>query len=1233
MRQHRHSLAMAVLVALTGHAAAAPGNDPASLLIEQGNYWQARNNPERASESWDKLLRLSPNQPDALYGLGLVNLQQHKLAEAQQYLARLQTLQPNPRQALQLEQDIALSSDASQATLAKARELAGSDKREDAVALYRPLFAGRPPQGLIAREYYNTLGFVDSGWPEARAGLERLKQERPEDSIVALFLAKHLVRHPATRPEGIRALAKLSSDNDVGGNADETRRFALIWLGPPSREQVPLFEQFLASHPDDAEIRALMNKGIALGSSGSGWQRDANVARGLKAIENGDLATAEQALQTRLKEKPGDTDATGALGVLRQRQNRLDESESLLQQAASKADGSGWKTALEEVRYWKLLAQAKEAERMGRKAQARDLIEQAIRQNPKQTAGAVALAGSQAKDGQLEQAEAGFRQVLSRQPNEPGAMSGLISVLSQAGRPDEALQLIDSLSPAEQAKLGPDVHLRSLRATQVARLADARGDSAAATKAFKDALADDPDNPWTHFALARLQLKQGRAQAAREQIDALLKRQPNLPDALYTRALLSAELGEWRDAETSLAKIPAAQRSSDMNEMAQDARLHVQTEQAIDTARRGQRGEALALLERCKGLTGNKPERVAILASAYVDAGRPDDAIEMMRKPLEQAPAVTPELQLLYAGVLLKADHDTEAGEILRDLQNASLTAKTRRQYDDQVVLYQIKQADRLREKGDLAAAYDELAPVLKQRPNDRLATAALARMYAANGEGAKAMALYKPLLQNDPRNPQLHLAVADLAVETRDKGLAQSSAKRAVDLAPGDPSTLTHAARVYRNTGQNEEATQLLRKSVAIEGSQRLSQQRQNPLAAIDENPFANSAQSANGARTDRSPAQQALDDILQARSAYVAQGVEIHSNDSESGLSKMTAVETPFEASMPVGESRVALRVTPVSLNAGSLKQYAETRFGGGTSGGSPGSQHDSGVGLAVAVENPEHGLKADLGVSPVGFLYKTLIGGVSVDRPVEGSSTLRYGVNLSRRPVTDSVTSFAGSKDQRTGEKWGGVTANGGRAQLSYDDQKVGAYGYAAYHVLQGNNVETNTRGELGAGIYWYLQNTTDTSLTIGLSTSALAYEKNQGYYTYGHGGYFSPQTFFAIGVPVSWSQRTERFSYQIKGSLGVQHIAQDAVDYFPGHNDYQARNNSRYASQSSTGIGYSLSAAGEYKLSANFALGARLGLDNARDYQDVSAGLYLRYFFEDQTGPMALPVSPYRSPYSE
>lgn len=1003
------------------------------------------------------------------------------------------------------------------------------------------------------------------------------------------------------------------------------------------------------------------------------------MTKAFKALDDGDLKTAEPLLAARLAQKSNDVDALGGMGVLRQQQERYSEAENYLVQATRLPGGAAWQSALNDVRYWNLISQSRDAQRAGRSAQARDLVAQAERLNPGQPGAAIALAGFQAQDNQFDDAEAGYRKVLARHPGDPDALSGLINVLSQSGQPDEALKLIDSVSPAQRAKFAPSVKINALRATQVGKLAEQRGDLKAAQAAYRQALDADPENPWTRFALARMYLRDGQIRNARALIDGLLKSQPNQPDALYTSTLLSAQLSEWKQAEATLGRIPTAQRTADMNELATDIALHQQTDIAIETARRGQRPEALALLGRSEPLTRNKPERVAVLAAAYVEVGAAQYGLDMMQKVVENNPNPTVDQKLLYANVLLKANKYSEAGEILREVQGQPLTETGRQRYDDLIYLYRVKQADALREKNDLVAAYDMLSPALAQRPNDALGVGALARMYAASGNGKKAMELYAPLIQQNPNNARLQLGLADIALKGNDRGLAQSASDKALALEPGNPEILTSAARIYQGLGKNSEAAELLRKALAIENAMKAKtqvaqasapgtsynpfvglpgQRRQvtdltvagavpppidAPTKSVTSNAFASATSNdlsdpfvppssiASIDSPELSPARRALDTILRDRTGYVVQGLSVRSNNGEKGLSKITDVEAPFEARMPVGDNTVALRVTPVHLSAGSVKAESLSRFGkGGTE--PAGSQSDSGVGLAVAFENPDQGLKADVGVSPLGFLYNTLVGGVSVSRPFEANSNFRYGANISRRPVTDSVTSFAGSEDG-AGNKWGGVTANGGRGELSYDNQKLGVYGYASLHELLGNNVEDNTRLELGSGIYWYLRNNPRDTLTLGISGSAMTFKENQDFYTYGNGGYFSPQRFFSLGVPIRWAQSFDRFSYQVKSSVGLQHIAQDGADYFPGDSTLQAtKNNPKYDSTSKTGVGYSFNAAAEYRLSSRFYLGGEIGLDNAQDYRQYAGNAYLRYLFEDLSGPMPLPVSPYRSPYS-
>ncbi|GGI16518.1 cellulose biosynthesis protein BcsC [Oxalicibacterium faecigallinarum] len=1334
MRPRRSTLAIAILSTLVGVTAYAQNSDLQAQLVEQGQYWQARANAQRATEVWQKVLRLDPNQVNALYGMGAIGVKQNNAKQAQEYLKRLQALSPMPWQARQLEQDIALARPENKALLDEARRLVDAGERDKATEVFQRMFNGLTPQGTVGREYYNNLAFNDASWPEARRGMERLIREMPDDSILVLFYGKQLIRHEDSRAEGARLLQRLTKREDIAGDADESWRLALVWMGPPKPSQVPLFEEFLRVHPNDQEIRDQLNKGRqqSASSGGATWQQDPQVAAGLKALEKGDLAAAETAFQARLSTRPDDTDALGGLGIVRQQQNRHAEAEQLLTRAVNKG-GSRWRTALDGVRYWTLLEQGRALQASGQSRKAQDVVNQAIRLDGKNIEGRLTLADIQAQAGENDAAIRNYRQVLAVQPGHPQAMRGMVGVLTEQGHAEEALRLLDSLSPAEQAKFGDAWRLRALRSSQLASVAEKRGDFVAAQSAYLDAIRNDPDDIWTRFNLARLYLKSGDTVKARNQIDTFVYNHPDNMDGLYTSALLWVEMGQWKDAQSVLNRIPADRRTADMHDLADQITLTNQTSLASSLAKRGQRQEALAVLDRLQPLVAGNVDRTATLAGAYADIGDTQRAQSMMGALVARNNSPSSELQLQYASILLKTGDDAQVHSILRSLQNQQMSVSTRKRYDDTLYLYRVRQADQLREGGDLEAAYDMLAPALTQRPGDATAMSALARMYAANGEGAKALQVYKPLVQRNQSDAGVLLGAADAAVQAQDRGYAETVLQRFTQLPNTDASSLTEAARIYRSMGKTGEATALLRKAVAMEQSEKQrglavdsdtwnaannpfrGQRSQtaaaaaavvpppartvlNRLATVPVgNPFAADAyrseqvlldppatrsrasypaqtsrselvapvnsfsaeqrprsarnetarvdstriSGARSATAASSPAQSALDEILQERSAYVVQGVNIRSNDSEPGLSKLTDVQMPLEVNMPVGDgsSRLALRITPVLLSAGTMNADAATRFGDTTLPPSAvGSRREEGVGIALSYELRDLGLKADIGTTPMGFEYNNVVGGVSIERPLEDNPNVRYGIALSRRAVTDSVTSFAGTTIRTATAPdgtlaWGGVTANGGRVQLSYDDSDVGVYGYGSLHSIDGHNVKSNTRVEVGAGAYRYFQNEPDSKLTAGVSAMLMGYANNQNFYTYGHGGYFSPQTYFALGVPVTWAKRNDQFTFQLKGSVGLQYFQQDGADYFPTNAAMQAANNQRYADQSNSGLGYGVEASGEYRFAPKLFVGGRFAMDNARDYRQLNASMYVRYMFENMLGsPMALPVSPYRSPYS-
>lgn len=1338
-------LTLALIATVAATSAQAETTDPAALLIEQGHFWQAQEKPKRASEVWHKLLVIDPASPDALYGLGLIAVQEAKKSVAQGFLQQLQAIDPLPRQALMLEQDIHLLDPDNQALIDEARLLVEENEREKAAEVYRRALGNRPAQGMIGREVFNNLGFVEKAWPEARAGFERLQREFPADPYTKLFFAQHLARRLDTRNEGVRYLEKLAQRDDIGGAAEETWRLALTWMGPPDKSRQPLFESFLKTHPDDEEIRELLAEGRRRGQASNNkaaaaqvWRRDPVLDRALKALEKGDMQAAETDFTAYLKTKPKDPDALGGLGIVRQRQDRLEDAEVLLTTAVRNGGGRAWQSALNDVRYWSLLKSARQNIERSRLSDARAQLEQARKLKPNDVEAVLTLADMQAQQGQLKEAEANYRLAQRLGEQKTRALRGLAQVMGRQGKASEALGLLQELPASERGKVGNIAQLRAEEALQRARIAEQRGDTKGMRAALEAALKDDPDNAWARFALARLYVDMGAIGEARSLMDGLLAKNPKDRDALFTSALLSVHLEEWEPASKTLAKIPHDQRDEQINNLQTEVDFNLQLQRVEKLLKVGQRPEARAYLRRLESMMQGKSARIVAVARGYADAGDGHRATALMRDLLARSSGDDLSLMLSYGGVLLRAEQDVEVGGLLRDLQGRQMTTEQQKQYADLLFYYRVRQAEQLRLRGELAEAYDVLSPALAQRPQDRLALAALGRMYGAFGDTAKALEIFRPLAKRFPDDANIQVGAADMAAQQYETSYAEDALEQALKLAPEDRDILTTAARVYRFLGRTGTAEDLLRKVVAQEARDKkpeyvaaaqpatpmnpfakpghVSAPRENIPTPVQNRPVALRSTSTSSSAVPRpvvsqaipapitssSPSAQpfsreapvaasryaapveqrtayqadssqsraavnpfavpvgedepdpragmsevakALDDIIQQRSPYVAQGLQVRSNDSETGLSQMTDIQAPFEASMPIGDQRIALRVTPVSLNAGSVDGEARSRFGGGPiaskalPNGSPGSQKDSGVGLAVALDSAPHGLKADLGITPEGFLYSTAVGGVSVQRTFAGHPNMRWSLSASRRAVTDSVLSFAGTQDRRTGQKWGGVTANGGRAQISYDDRKVGAYGYASMHRLLGHNVEDNTRAEVGAGVYKYLQNDETTQTTVGLSLLGLKYRENLGQFTYGHGGYFSPQTFVSLGVPVAWSMRDKNWSVQLKGSAGMQVIQQDSADYFPGDAAMQAQASSilgypaEYASDSSSGIGYSFSGAGEYRVDRNVFVGGHFGLDNAQDYRQWNGGLYLRYMLEDITAPMPLPVSPYKSPYSQ
>src|SRR5690606_25050026 len=139
--------------------------------------------------------------------------------------------------------------------------------------------------------------------------------------------------------------------------------------------------------------------------------------------------------------------------------------------------------------------------------------------------------------------------------------------------------------------------------------------------------------------------------------------------------------------------------------------------------------------------------------------------------------------------------------------------------YQDLRTGYVLRQVDALREMGNLEAAYETLAPVLAQQPQDPRTIAALARLYAAAGDHRQALALYQQQLQLAPGDVDTMIAAAGSAAAARDLSTAEHYLEQALARAPQNPEVLAGAGRVYRAAGKSRKAERYFQAALAAQG------------------------------------------------------------------------------------------------------------------------------------------------------------------------------------------------------------------------------------------------------------------------------------------------------------------------------------------------------------------------------------------------------------------------------
>jgi thioredoxin-like negative regulator of GroEL len=387
-------------------------------------------------------------------------------------------------------------------------------------------------------------------------------------------------------------------------------------------------------------------------------------------------------------------------------------------------------------------------------------------------------------------------------------------------------------------------------------------------------------------------------------------------------------------------------------------------------------------------------------------------------------------------------------------------------------------------------------------------------------------------------------------------------------------------------------------------------------------------------------------MDTVLSARQAREQIETRLHNWASfatewrhkprDGGISSFDSIVIPsFWHHARNYEQRWWLQADAVSVDAGKLSadfdaasEFGTIRAAGPTAARS--FSNDTQNGLAVGLGLVTDTFAADVGSTPLGFELPQLVGGFEW-RPDVANVAVSLG--FSRRAVTSSVLSYAGMRDPVSGTRWGGVVQTGPYFDAGIYRERFSIAGALRFSEITGERVLDNQFFGARVGGDWKFYSEPYLRASLGLAINYWQYDHNLQNYTFGAGGYYSPQSYVSVALPLEVWGETHDWSYRLRVAVSHTNSEHDAIAVFPNDPALQAAaGNPVFGKNSSSSVSLSAYAAIERQLSSTWIAGAKLDIDRSDYYEPTVFMIYLRHAFAPWTTRIAVPPRPLQ-PYNE
>ncbi|HEY2344769.1 MAG TPA: tetratricopeptide repeat protein [Xanthomonadaceae bacterium] len=310
-----------------------------------------------------------------------------------------------------------------------------------------------------------------------------------------------------------------------------------------------------------------------------------------------------------------------------------------------------------------------------------------------------------------------------------------------------------------------------------------QGDLEGARASFDKAIELAPDEAVYHLSRAMLARTEGDLSLVDRASARSIALDPNLFDAYLLRIQLAIALGDFAEAERQIEMAEKADReNSELIYLAGQVALL-----------KGEGDRAVKLLNAAVAEQPRNAQMLATLGSAYQQQGHSAFAEQSLRRALELDPGQTRWRRLLVETLVSQNRNEEAEAEL----------ATYRRHHPQELGGLVLQGEMRLR-AGNPAAALADFRAVLKQSPREPRVLAGLQDALLAIADPALARGAWEGVLQDEPGLDQIWMTRLSVSADDRDY---DEVLRRWSEALPTSTAALLHQARRHGYQGRDGEA------------------------------------------------------------------------------------------------------------------------------------------------------------------------------------------------------------------------------------------------------------------------------------------------------------------------------------------------------------------------------------------------------------------------------------------